>query len=162
MISHKELTEKLTYDPDSGIFTWNVETRRVPAGSIAGGSLEVVSRNNRYVKIGVGGRRYLAHRLAWYYMTGEWPEFCIDHIDRNTVNNRWSNLRAATHHQNRLNQKVRSDSSTGIKNVHPLKSGYVVVIKSKSGIYRKEFEDLESAVEHSIIMRKKLHGDFAT
>lgn len=41
----------------------------------------------------------------------------IDHKDKNTLNNKLSNLRWATNSENSLNRKVRCDNRLGIKNV---------------------------------------------
>jgi hypothetical protein len=45
-----------------------------------------------------------AHRIVWTMMTGEKPSMLIDHIDSNGMNNRWENLRQATHQENRNNR----------------------------------------------------------
>jgi hypothetical protein len=68
-----------------------------------------------YVAIGIGGHRYLAHRLAWLYMTGGWPRRRIDHRNGTPSDNRWTNLREATGSQNISNAKRHKDSSSGLK-----------------------------------------------
>jgi hypothetical protein len=52
--------------------------------------------NKGYVSIHVNRKAYQAHRLAFLYMTGEFPKGVVDHIDRNPSNNCWSNLRDVT------------------------------------------------------------------
>lgn len=105
-LTQSELLSELTYDPDTGIFVRKElkahESRRTRglAGTIAGG----------YVSINVKGEIYRAHRLAWLYMTGAWPDGDIDHIDRNRSNNRWSNLRACTPEENAQNVAIVSRS----------------------------------------------------
>lgn len=96
----------LSYDPNTGIFTWR-ET-----GSPAG-----CTRPDGYVCIGVAGRLYLAHRLAWLWMTGEWPALSVDHINRVKGDDRWVNLRLATAAQNVANSGARRSSGSGIKGV---------------------------------------------
>ena len=57
-----------------------------------------------YTVIRFRGKLYLAHRLAWFYMTGEWPREQIDHKDGVRLNNKWDNLREATPGQNNMNR----------------------------------------------------------
>lgn len=91
----------LVYDAMSGVFTWSVRPAKYKrAGDVAGGL-----RADGYERIKILGRNYLAHRLAWLYMTGEWPEHHIDHINGVRSDNSWRNLRNATPVQNSQNQR---------------------------------------------------------
>jgi hypothetical protein len=65
----------------------------------------------------IDGENYLAHRLIWRMVTGEWPTHQIDHEDRDRANNRWKNIRPATNKQNSENLTVRSDSTSGVTGV---------------------------------------------
>lgn len=103
------LKSLLHYDQDTGIFTWLVKPRRaVYPGAVAGHK----HKANGYWQIKINNRHYLAHRLAWLYMTGLWPIDQIDHIDGNRSNNCWFNLRAATASQNGANMKPQFDKDT--------------------------------------------------
>jgi hypothetical protein len=77
---------------------------------------------SRYLRIQIGARKYLAHRLAWLWMKGRWPKDEIDHIDGDRANNRWSNLREATHTENTRNGVRRTTNTSGFKGV-TLKNG---------------------------------------
>lgn len=91
----------LSYDPVTGIFHWLVsrgDSLVVKAGDIAG-----TPQGEGYVQIGIDGVQYLAHRLAWLYMTDEWPKGKLDHRDRVRSNNVWTNIRAASNAQNSIN-----------------------------------------------------------
>ena len=112
-ITFARLRKVLRYDAQTGAFTWLVQLApRGPVGSIAGW----VSQNR--VRIGVDGTEYLAHRLAWLYVKGRWPRHEIDHINRNSSDNRWCNLREATASENHCNTGLRSDNTSGVKGVH--------------------------------------------
>jgi hypothetical protein len=87
-------------------------SKRVRVGDIAG-------RINEwgYREICIDRHLYRANRLAVFYMTGEWPTALVDHVDLNKANDRWSNLRHATHSQNHANSNAHADNTSGIKGV---------------------------------------------
>lgn len=60
---------------------------------------------------------YLAHRLAWLLQTGDWPEFEIDHIDGDALNNRWENLRDVPSFENKKNMPLYRTSTSGVAGV---------------------------------------------
>jgi hypothetical protein len=107
-----QLRAVLHYDPDTGIFTRLIPHAGLKQGDRAGGL-----RTDGYVVIRVRGEMFKAHRLAWLYMTGEWPDGYIDHINMVRADNRWSNLRLATWAQNQQNTARRSDNRSGFKGV---------------------------------------------
>lgn len=112
MITAEYVRQILSYDPHTGIFAWKEKTcRKVVVGTQAGG-LNVAG----YVVIGIGGRTYYAHQLAWLYMTGEFVRR-IDHRDTVKYNNRWTNLRIASPQQNGLNAKRHAHNTSGFKGV---------------------------------------------
>jgi hypothetical protein len=63
-----------------------------------------------YISIGVDGTHYLAHRLAWLYVYGEWPTAWpagqVDHINRIKTDNRIANLRIVTSSENKQNREL--------------------------------------------------------
>lgn len=71
-----------------------------------------------YWGISIGGRTHFRAKLAWFYMTGAYPEHQVDHHDVDPQNDRWSNLRAATQALNNANRRAFSNNKTGIKGVH--------------------------------------------
>lgn len=134
MLSCNRLKELLIYNSDTGEFIWKVSRgRRIKINDKAG----YKNKNNNSVRIVIDGKNYLAHRLAWLYMTGKWPKNEIDHINNNAFDNKWNNLREATRSQNSFNRKVFS--KTNSKGIHFYKNKY------KAYICLGTFDTLEEA-----------------
>ena len=92
MISQGELKEVLEYNPDTGVFIWRKPNgNRVKVGNVAGNKSV-----NGYIRIKIK-KEYLAHRLAYLYMIGNFPENDIDHINHIKDDNRWVNPVSYTH-----------------------------------------------------------------
>lgn len=148
----------LHYDPETGEFTWAdpLAPQMCPgdtAGSVGGWG---------YVYIGVLGRSYPAHRLAWLYMTGEWPIEQIDHRNRNTLDNRWDNLRDATQFQNSCNRK--KPNKLGIKGViRNTRGGKFSGLVTAHGVQMRTTSYATPEEAHSAVsdLRDQLHGAFA-
>lgn len=110
----------LDYNPDTGEFTWKVDRGGLAkAGNIAG-SLVLDKRdfNSKYYYIMADRKMYKLHRLAYFYVTGTDPgDMQIDHINGNTLDNRFENLRLATNAQNSKNYKKPITNKSGFKGV---------------------------------------------
>jgi len=112
MLTQERLMQKVNYDPDSGVFTWKKGRGPAKEGSTAGRP-----HNRGYTRIAIDYKDYLAHRLAWLYVHGEWPRDEIDHINGDKKDNRIKNLRQATRTENCRNVKVHKRNRLGIKGV---------------------------------------------
>lgn len=110
-LSLERLRGALHYDPESGAFTWASPRRKIRVGDEAG----YVDRH-KYRIIHLDGVDYAAHRLAWFYVHGEWPDE-IDHINGEAADNRLCNLRIATRSQNNGNTRLPSHNTSGYKGV---------------------------------------------
>jgi HNH endonuclease len=107
MLSCDRLRELLVYEPTTGVFTNRVTRHhRAKTGEVSG-----TVNANGYVDMSIDGKRYLAHRLAWLYMTGEWPKQLIDHEDGNRANNVWKNLRDESRLINQQNYRRATKAS---------------------------------------------------
>ena len=92
--------DRLHYDAESGVFRWRMNTAAKPAGSRAGTAVG----SNGYRRIQIAGKTILEHRLAVFYVTGEWPKDWVDHINRNRADNRICNLRDLTPQESAFNR----------------------------------------------------------
>lgn len=106
------LKENLSYNSDSGLFTWLKSTHnQVKIGDVAG------TVRKGYICIRIKGKDYAAHRLAWVYVYGELPYNDIDHINHNTSDNRIVNLRIVNKKENQHNASIRKDNTSGFTGV---------------------------------------------
>lgn len=113
ILTQARVQELLSYDPETGVFTWRISlSNRAPVGSVAG------TNSYGYVHIGVDGTIYRAHRLAWLWVHGALPTTDVDHINCNRADNRISNLRLASRSQNCANiPRLRATNSSGRRGV---------------------------------------------
>src|SRR3990172_12238152 len=126
-LTQERLHQVLHYDPNTGIFKWKLQAcNRIQIGDIAG----CLCATHGYIRIRIDGRLYLASRLAWMYMFGQFPTAPydeIDHWDRDKANNRFTNLFAVDTSGNRMNITEASPHN---------KSGLRGVAAGKDGRYR--------------------------
>jgi hypothetical protein len=113
MITQLELQSILNYDAKTGIFTRKVKRNFKQKIGEQCGTLH----SSGYFHITINKRTYKAHRLAWLYVYGKWPNKMIDHINGNPNDNRICNLRECSNSQNQYNAKLRKDNTSGIKGV---------------------------------------------
>lgn len=163
-ITQERLKELLRYDPETGVFTRRVSTGRHGRWA-AGTTVEGRPMRAGHLRVMVDRRHYLAHRLAWLYMTGEWPKDEIDHRDRAPANNRWGNLREATTAQNGQNRDARKDSTSGKTGVYWIASRqkWRAEIKPPAGM-RKSLgyhASWEAAVAARLAAERAYFGSFA-
>lgn len=149
------LRELVAYDPDTGVFT-----RRKVMGktSRVGDVIGSINKQGR-LEISVSGKIHFAHRLAWLYMTGDWPKYTIDHIDGDPINNRFANLRDVPHSVNTENVRApRSNSRSGILGVakrhHKWRSA--IVVKGKY-IFLGSFATQEEASDAYVKAKRLYH-----
>lgn len=107
----------------------------------------------------VTGKNIRLHRFVLDY-TGE---LLVDHINRNPLDNRKSNLRLVTRSQNIQNTKIRTDNSSGVRGVFYDKSSNKWVAEitfNKKRIY-KRFKTKEEAIQTRIELELKYHGEYS-
>ena len=155
----RSLRFNFVYDPTTGLFT-----RRVKAGVQRVGDVAGYRTGLGYICIEISGKQWRAHVLAFIYMTGRFPAEAVDHINRDGLDNRWENLREATHSQNSTNRSVRVTSASGITGVYFRKDNKTWQADITVNKVRKSlgsFATKDQAVAARKIAEAKYHGEFA-
>jgi hypothetical protein len=81
MVTQKRLIELFEYSSKWGIFTRRADSRIMKSVNQQGA-----------ITMFIDGQLYLAHKMAWLYVHGEFPRKHITHIDGDKTNNSIHNL----------------------------------------------------------------------
>lgn len=164
-ITAERLREVLSYDPETGLFV-SVLLRKgaPPVGEICGGP-----NADGYIQLTIDGVFYLGHVLAWFWMTGEWPDRKIDHKNLMKGDNSWNNLRKATNSQNCFNRPIQTNNKSGFKGVaffkgdkYPRKKPWCAEISAYGKrVWMAYFATPEEAAAARAIAVKQFHGEFS-
>lgn len=112
-ITQAQVQQAFDYDPETGVLKWkNSLSVRAANGSVAGRP-----DKDGYLVVGLFTITLKVHRVIFLYMTGAFPKYEVDHINNDPADNRWSNLREATHTQNNWNTKLKKHGTSGVKGV---------------------------------------------
>lgn len=158
-LTQARLKELLAYDPETGIFTWNVKRGKAGKGAVAG-----TPGTGKYIVIQIDMRFYRAHRLAWFYVYGEWPKPFLDHENRCRTDNWIKNLRIGTKSQNMANVAAKKTNKSGFKGVSLCKhtnrwQAFITVNRKSMRLGR--FDTPEQAHEAYCSAAKEHFGEFA-
>lgn len=156
--SLSRLKDVLSYDCNTGIFTWVIPPKGHPR--LFGRAAGCISTGYSLIKI--DNQKYKSHRLAWLYFYGEEPAGDIDHINGNRLDNSISNLRIATNPQNQANRSRNKNKSLpkGVRKI-----GYGM-FQARISFNRKQislgaYKTVEDAEAAYFSASKKYYGNFA-
>lgn len=164
MMEYQYLKARLLYAPKRGVFHWvsppkeHSQLLGEEAGCVAG------SGNGKfYHVIKIDGTKFKRSRLAFLFMTGEFPEDLVDHINGDSLDDRWVNLRPASVLQNAWNHKARRKKSNTSMGVRLLPSGKYCARIGCNGVQHSlgSFETEVDAVAAYQAARRRFFGEFA-
>ena len=147
----ERLRNLVTYDPLTGLFQRLVRNTNATCGwpDKAG-----------YLYLMIDTKVYSAHRLAWLYMTGEWPRNDIDHINGQRADNRFANLRDVPKNFNMQNERrARINNKSGLMGVQFRKDRgkFVAVLRINGKSKRFGAFDTPEAAHAAYVEAKRLH-----
>jgi len=140
-VTQEYVKKVLHYNPETGIFTWLATcSNRAVKGSIVS-----CTDPHGYICLRVNNVNVRAHRLAYLYIVGKWPDNYIDHINGNTSDNRWVNLRHVTSAVSSKNKGICKRCRFGLMGIDIAHGKYRVRIRDKGkevhlGLYVDFFE----------------------
>lgn len=155
-ISPDELRTYVRYDADTG------ELIRISTGRPVGVSVKPRG-GHRAFNIYVERKpvSILVHRAVWAVVHGSWPKYQIDHIDRDTSNNRIENLRDVTGGVNQLNRAAYGE--VPYLGVRVLRGKYEARIKKDGKVFQVgTFKTASAAAKARDRVALLLHGENAT
>ena len=157
IIPVKELRRRFKYHPSGYLIRKITSGQRGPEGSILKGCISPEG----YRITTIRGKHFKMHRLIFAIKKGWWP-IRTDHKDRNRQNNKIENLRAASHSQNVMNSKLRSDNKTKTRGLHFNKKDGVwiglVTVKRKNSYVCSKNKNL--VIQKLNALRKQKFGKF--
>lgn len=126
MLTHARLRERLRYNPDDG---WFYRFKKLPQRWERTGSPHKLG----YIRVSLDWNEYLAHILAWFYMTGEWPKGDVHHKNHDKADNRWVNLEDLTREQHAATKRMMRTNTTGFTGIfhHKGSTGWSAIYRNK-------------------------------
>lgn len=116
-VTQEFLFKYLPYNSVTGEFTYSDLCKHRMKNKVAGTTISK-HPNTGYKRIYLLRKWYQAHRLAWLYVYGVWPDGEIDHVNNERGDNRIENLRVVSRSENMTNSKTKKGNTSGMKGVY--------------------------------------------
>lgn len=148
-----------------GKLFWKISRR----GLINTREVGTINKGYRWVKSDLLPKQTSVHRIIWEMHNGPIPErMVIDHINRNTLDNKIENLRLASRSQNSMNAQGKAGRKYQFpRNVYKdfeyngkIKYKAQVCVNGET-IRIGGFDTIEAAQIAAINLVKKSHGEFS-
>jgi hypothetical protein len=126
MITQEYLKECVSYNPNTGVFSWRAPRPKEHFCSKSSykkwhtqyaGKPCLSLDAKGYPCVKLKGKRRLLHQLAFLYVTGSYPAGEVDHINHISDDNRFCNLRIVTRLENSRNMPLFSSNRSGVPGV---------------------------------------------
>jgi hypothetical protein len=114
MITAEYVRDRLQYDPETGVFLWKARPGNKWWNTNFSGKAAGSMNSYGYRRIMIDKKEYMAARLAWLIVYGEWPKNEIDHINRVKSDDRLVNLRDVTSKENCNNKSNNNGLPEGV------------------------------------------------
>lgn len=153
----ERVRELFSYDPLTGVLTWNKQPRGRYKQSLTAGA----KNTNGHLRTNIDGKAYYNHRIIWFMVYECWPSNEIDHINGNPEDNRLENLRDVSHRTNQENIcKPSINNSTGFLGVYWSARDRVFrsqIMTNRRWVCLGSFKDPEDAHQAYLTAKRKLH-----
>lgn len=141
-MSYEEADKHFQYHPETGEITRKIGRGGCMAGTVVGTVKKYKGREPGYILMTHNSKHYNAHAVAYLLMTGGWPDGQMDHINGDSTDNRWENLRVVSRTQNMRNRAVSRRNRTGVPGVFRLRNGryQVTCLRRYLGVFESFFD----------------------
>ena len=119
------------------------------------------NKDSKYIQTRIKGKMIKLHR---YIMNINNSNLVVDHINRNPLDNRKSNLRICSYKENSFNKSIRVDNTSGIPGVsfHKTNKKWRAKIKYNNlTIHLGYFEDINEALINRRVAEEILFGEYS-
>ena len=156
----EEIRRHVRYDPERGEFWWLLRRHGRQLARQAGSIITTGKTRSQTVRaICFDGRKYYAHQIAWFLMTGRWLSE-VDHVNGEPLDNRWTNLRAATRSEQSMNRAPNPNRLTGASFHKPSGRWQAYIKKDGKRVALGYFDTAEDAHKAYLAAAEILFGDF--